>query len=96
MRLIRRAVGVALVRPTAPWRDGMRDVAVLNAANSKATRLGHADEPGRRHGCPSIHGSSFWTRSTEASRSGRCYVILALPQTRCSVSPGRRGVVQGA
>jgi hypothetical protein len=60
MRPIRRAAGVALVRPTAPWRDGMRDVAALNAANSKATRLGHADEPGRNPACPSRHGSSSW------------------------------------
>jgi hypothetical protein len=37
------AGGVALVRPPAPWRDGMRDVAALNAANFKAAKPGHAD-----------------------------------------------------
>src|SRR4029450_11799410 len=84
--LILRVDGVAVVRLTAPWRGGMRDVAALNAANSKAARPGHADDGKRNNDSRLTCANSSWTRSTKPGRSGPCSEISALPPTRCSVS----------
>ncbi|HJV14211.1 MAG TPA: hypothetical protein VJ625_09995 [Propionibacteriaceae bacterium] len=65
--LIQRAVGAAIVRPTARWRDGMRDVAAFNAANSRMTKPGNAVGAGRR--------SSFLL--TRGSRKLLLYAIYA-------------------
>jgi hypothetical protein len=58
----------------------VRDVAALNAANSKAARPGHADDARPNNDSRLTCANSSSTRSTTASRSARCYVTLASNQ----------------
>jgi hypothetical protein len=65
----RRVCGAAIARPTALSRDGTRDAAACNVADSKATTPGRAVGARHKSGFLLMYASNYWRRSMPASHS---------------------------
>jgi hypothetical protein len=72
----------AIVEPTAPSRDGTRNAAAPDAANTKATQRRPVAEHGRNNGYLPRYGGNSSMRSTTASHSAQRFATSALTSTQ--------------